>query len=114
MGRLVLQTQDHQPMRCDLYPDTLGTTLGVPEPFYFLPPQTFRHQSLPRLSGQNTTEVSSLILEPVLGEVLVAYRRIGHCTVTDAVDVSILGLRADENGWANGWGEPDDEEIAII
>lgn len=65
-GRLVLQTQDHQPMRCDLYPDTLEITLGVPGPFYFPPLQTFRHQSLPRLIGQNTTKLSSLILEPVL------------------------------------------------
>lgn len=114
VGSLTLSTQHKQPMHCALYPDALGITLGVPGPFYFLPLQTSRYEALPRSPGQYATEVSCLLLEPVLCTVPVVYRRVGHCTVADADDISRLGLQVDKSGLASSQGGPDSIEIAII
>ncbi|KAI0859719.1 heterokaryon incompatibility protein-domain-containing protein [Xylaria cubensis] len=114
VGSLSLLTQHKQPMHCALRPDALGITLGVPGPFYFLSLQTIRYEALPRSLGQCATEVSCLLLEPVLCTVPVVYRRVGHCTVADADDISRLGLQVDESGLASSQGGPDSMEIAII
>lgn len=114
VGSLILSTQHKQPMRCTLYPDALGITLDGPGPFYFLSLQTSRHDALPGSPEQYATEVSCLLLEPVLCTVPVVYRRVGHCTVTDADDISRLGLQIDESGLASSQGGPDSIEIVII
>lgn len=114
VGSLTLSTQQKHPIHCALHPDALGITLGVPGPFYFLSLQTSRYEALPRSPGQYTTEVSCLLLEPVLCTVPVVYRRVGHCTVADADDISRLGLQVDESGLASSQGGPDSIEIAII
>ncbi|KAI0537482.1 HET-domain-containing protein [Xylaria digitata] len=114
MGSLSLSTQHKQPMHCALISDTLGITLGVPGLFYFLYLQTSRHKAFPHSPGQCATEVSCLLLEPVLCTVPVVYRRVGHCTVADADDISKLGLQVDERGLASSQGSPDSIEIAII
>ncbi|KAI1270860.1 heterokaryon incompatibility protein-domain-containing protein [Xylaria sp. FL0933] len=110
-----LSTQHKRPMRCVSHPDTLEITLGVPGPFYFFPLQTSRYEALPRSPGQWDTEVSCLLLEPVLCTVPVVYRRVGHCTVTEADDISRLGLQIDESGLASSQGGGSETiEIAII
>jgi hypothetical protein len=107
-GSLILSTQLKQPMHCVLHPDVLGITLGVPRSFHFLPLQMSRHEALPHSSRQCATEVSCIILEPVLRTVPVVYRRVGHCIVANADDISRLGLQI------NSQASLESTEIKII
>lgn len=119
VGSLTLSTKHQHPMHCALRPDILGITLGVPGPFFSLPLQTAHYESTPGSLGQHdiiayATEVSCILLEPVLCTEPVVYRRVGHCVAVNPEDISRLGLQVDESGLASAQDRANDIEIVII
>lgn len=119
VGSLTLSTKHPQLMHCALHPDILGITLGVPGSFAFMPLQTSYHEPFPGSLGQHdsiahATEVSCLLLEPVICTDPVVYRRVGHCVVADPEDILRLGLQVDESGLASVQSKANNINIIII
>ena len=105
-GSLTINTELEQPLHAIFYPDSREVELGVLQPFYFLPLQTASYEQCydAALDHENSifhTEVSCLLLEAVLCIVPTAYRRVGFCMLDDKEDISVLGLRLMEDGFAS-------------
>lgn len=87
-------------------------------PFYFPPLQAVRHEALihfpyQHASASHSTEVSYLLLEPVLCTLPVVYRRVGQAAVTGVDDILSLVLRVEEVGLASMQNEADNLKLAI-
>ncbi|CAH0049018.1 unnamed protein product [Clonostachys solani] len=120
VSSLTLYADDRRPMHCVLHPDSLGTKFDAVGTLFFLPLQTTCHDSAFYPPGKcdlatHATEVSCLLLEPVLCSEPVVYRRVGHCVVSHPDDISWLGLQVDQkSGLAVIRQDTSSAEITIV